>query len=198
MSWYFFVNAVHQRSCIESISSHYADDILSGPQVQEPSLKSKWRYIGKPVLHKFVEPDIIDDINAGSVDDDGVTQDLVIDNTERAISSLKAAVLHRLIFPPNHYSSGTIAFYSQYWGLGERVLLDDQKIFRPSDRPALYFFKQYEYMVERVDSFRAYCKKLVSLGHALPSSLPGVAIIGTPGIGESVWPLYPGEGLTAF
>ena len=22
-------------------------------------------------------------------------------------------------------------------------------------------------------------------------------IIGTPGIGESVWPLYPGEGLTA-
>jgi len=90
-----------------------------------------------------------------------------------------------------------IAFYSDYWGVGESALLGNDNIFRPRGRPALYFFKQYEYMVKRIDFFRAYCKKLVEEG-ADPYGLPGVLIMGTHGIGESVWTLYPGEGLTAF
>jgi len=53
-------------------------------------------------------------------------------------------------------------------------------------------------MMKRIDSFREYCQDLVRWGLCNPKALPGVVIIGTPGIGESVWPLYPGEGLMAF
>ena len=135
----------------------------------------------------------IDDINAGSVDD------LFTDNGGGiSLLSLNADAIERYIYPRKHYSSRVVPHYSQYWGVGESALLDSDRIFRPKHLPPLYFFKQYEYMVKRIDSFRAYCKSLVSLDHVQPGDLPGLAMIGTPGIGESVWPLYPGEGLTVF
>jgi len=112
--------------------------------------------------------------------------------------SLEDPALGDLFFPPRYHSCRPLAFYSQYWGLGEGALLDNDNIFRPRGQNALYFFKQYEYMVKRIDSFRAYCKDLERRRLCLPHALPGVVIIGTPGIGESVWPLYLGEGLTAF
>ena len=94
-------------------------------------------------------------------------------------------------------SYGRVALYSKYWK-AKGALLDNDNIFRPRKLEALYFFKQYEYMVERIDSFREHCKNLERRKERGSDDLPGVLIIGTPGIGESVWPLYPGEWLTAF
>ena len=100
--------------------------------------------------------------------------------------------------PSTSYSAWPIASYIQYWGQGEGGLLGTDNILRPEDKEALYFFRQYEYMVKRIDLFRKKNQDLLRTGNFLAIGLPGVLIMGTPGIGESPWPLYPGEGLTAF
>jgi len=91
-----------------------------------------------------------------------------------------------------------LASYSEYWRRGRDNLLGDDKVLRPKNEDALYFFKQYGYMEGRIDAFRNHCKDLELRNVHQPHGLPGVVVIGTPGIGEPVWPLYPSEGLTAF
>jgi len=110
------------------------------------------------------------------------------------LQDLNDPSLKKFLLPPNRYRNFPLAYYSLYWKSGQDTLLEVGEIFRPNHLKALYCFKQYKYMETRIDSFREYTKGL----DRSSMNLPGILILGTPGIGESVWPQYPGEGLTAF
>lgn len=71
-----------------------------------------------------------------------------------------------------------LAFYSDYWGKGIHNIVENGKEFRlkSPELPPLYIFDQYNYMRERIDFFRSQPQNTI-----IP---PGVAIVGTPGIGE--------------
>jgi hypothetical protein len=111
-----------------------------------------------------------------------------------ALMDLDDPGLKPLFLSVKKYHLYPLAYYSQYWGKGQSALLDQYSLFRPTNRDTLYFFKQYGYMDKRIDGFRSYRKGL----EREPWDLPDVVIIGTPGIGESFWSLYPVEELTAF
>jgi len=81
-----------------------------------------------------------------------------------------------------------VTLYDQYWGTGLASLKSTRPfVHLPSlDNMTLgrvYFFKQYEYMEERVGAFRENWAKRGSTEAPLP---PGVALLGNPGIGKLV------------
>ena len=76
--------------------------------------------------------------------------------------------------------------YTMYWGKGNRYLKHAKPFIPlplkliPGDK--LYCFGQYSYMEQRIDAFREY-HRITSGGSGIP---PGLALIGSPGIGELV------------
>jgi hypothetical protein len=75
------------------------------------------------------------------------------------------------------------ALYSEYWGTGDKHLENQGQIIPlPPDvveDDKLFVFDQYEYITKRVDAFRE------KYGNTNKRP-PGLALIGTPGIGELV------------
>ena len=75
-----------------------------------------------------------------------------------------------------------------YRGKGSRYLKNAKPFiplpFEVIQGDELHCFCQYTYMEQRIDAFRGYHKQMISsVGSGIP---PGVAIIGSPGIGELV------------
>jgi hypothetical protein len=97
----------------------------------------------------------------------------------------KNPTLGLLRLDPSQYKFHPVAYYHAYSKTETRLLLDEERRFCPESPllQPLYFFGQYEYMVQRIDAFRAHYEQC-----AEPAP-PGIAVIGTPGIGKSVWPL---------
>ena len=75
-----------------------------------------------------------------------------------------------------------------YWGKGDRYL-NNAKPFIPLPFEVipddiLYCFRQYSYMEQRIDAFRKHHEdRITPEGSGIP---PGIALIGSPGIGELV------------
>lgn len=90
---------------------------------------------------------------------------------------------------PSAYDFYRLArLYTMYWDKGNRCLRNHKPFihFPPDVFPddELYCFRQYSYLEHRIDAFRKHHKDIItSKGSGL---LPGLALIGTPGIGELV------------
>jgi len=82
------------------------------------------------------------------------------------------------IFASKFLVTHRIAAYSEYWGKGKDNVVKNNNEFRPQSPGLfpLYLFGQYNYILNRIESFRSLSQKA--------KTPPGVAIIGTPGIGE--------------
>ncbi|KAI0792595.1 hypothetical protein C8Q75DRAFT_753594 [Abortiporus biennis] len=93
-----------------------------------------------------------------------------------------------LFFNPST-DSRAASLYTAFWGKGLDVLESMKPRINlalagdfPTSEGVLYFFDQYEYMQKRVDAFRA------ARQHS--SLIPGLALVGTPGIGKTSYLYY--------
>jgi hypothetical protein len=87
--------------------------------------------------------------------------------------------------PSGYHQFPYAQLYALYWGKIDQELIPDTFVQLPTkvlSNDELYIFSQYSYMEQRVDSFREVCREKRDKAYAPP----GLALIGTPGVGELV------------